>query len=79
MLDSDKRERKMIIFSDRNYLFLLLTMGFLAAAAYGSSTDELKSGVPFPRLVLPSIEDGSPMSIADFRGQKVILHIWASW
>ena len=54
-------------------------MGFLAAAAYGSSTEELKSGVPFPRLVLPSIEDGSPMSIADFRGQKVILHIWASW
>ena len=36
-------------------------------------------GEPFPTTSLPSLEDGRPMSIADFRGQKVILHIFASW
>jgi hypothetical protein len=36
-------------------------------------------GEAFPNLVLPSIEDGSPRSIADFRGQKLVLHVFASW
>ena len=36
-------------------------------------------GTPFPTISLPSLEDGRPMSIADFRGQKVILHVFASW
>ena len=40
---------------------------------------ELKVGQPFPNLVLPSLSDGSPLSLAAFRGEKVILHIWASW
>lgn len=35
-------------------------------------------GQPFPNLVLPTL-DGKPRSIADFRGKKVILHIFASW
>lgn len=36
-------------------------------------------GQPFPDIVLPSIEDNNPVSISDFRGEKVILHIFASW
>lgn len=36
-------------------------------------------GTPFPTLSLPSLEDGRPASIADFRGRKVILHVFASW
>jgi len=36
-------------------------------------------GRPVPALTLPSIEDGTPLSVADFRGQKVMLHVWASW
>lgn len=39
----------------------------------------LEVGQPFPDLAFPSMEDGAPMSIADFRGQKVILHVFASW
>ena len=35
-------------------------------------------GQPFPNILLPSL-DGRPMSIADFRGHKLILHIFASW
>lgn len=36
-------------------------------------------GHPFPDIAFPSAEDGTPMYIASFRGQKVILHIFASW
>lgn len=36
-------------------------------------------GEPFPTLALPALEDGRPRSIVDFRGKKLILHIFASW
>lgn len=39
----------------------------------------LEVGQPFPEIVLPSMEDGEPMSIANFRGKKVVLHVFASW
>ena len=39
----------------------------------------LEVGQPFPDLALPSVSDGTPMSIADFRGRKVVLHVFASW
>lgn len=42
-------------------------------------TVEFKEGQPFPDLVLPALEDGRPVSLAQFRGKKVILHIFASW
>jgi hypothetical protein len=35
-------------------------------------------GKPFPTFSLPAL-DGRPLSIADFRGKKLILHIFASW
>ncbi len=68
----------------------LLCLGFVMVA--GSSTAEavqrgrrgrlelnFKVGQPFPNLRLPSLKDGNPASLSDFRGQKVILHIFASW
>lgn len=36
-------------------------------------------GDPFPALVLPALADGSPLSIEQFRGRKVLLHQFASW
>jgi len=36
-------------------------------------------GRPFPLLALPDVADGRPRSIADFRGRKIILHVFASW
>ena len=36
-------------------------------------------GEPFPEIVLPSVADGSPMSLSAFRGRKVVLHVFASW
>lgn len=39
----------------------------------------LEPGKSFPNLTLPAVNGGQPMSVADFRGQKVLLHVWASW
>ena len=38
-----------------------------------------QEGDVFPEIRLPSLKDGSPMSVADFRGRKLVLHIFASW
>ncbi len=53
---------------------LVASTGVLTAATYRPVVGE-----PFPGLVLPALEDGTPLSIAAFRGQKVILHVFASW
>lgn len=39
----------------------------------------IEVGQPFPDIAFPSIEGGTPMSIASFRGKKLILHVFASW
>ncbi|MEE8162364.1 MAG: hypothetical protein V3T61_12080 [Acidobacteriota bacterium] len=61
------------------YFSWLLFASLLFANTAGASGAEIRVGQPFPNLFLPSMEDGGPVSIADFRGQKAILHIWASW
>jgi len=40
---------------------------------------QFEVGEPVPDLVLPSLEDGKPASLAEFRGRKFILHMFASW
>ena len=32
-----------------------------------------------PDIRLPRLETGEPGSIADYRGERVVLHIFASW
>jgi hypothetical protein len=36
-------------------------------------------GEPVPTIALPSAVDGKPISLAEFRGRKVIANIFASW
>ena len=36
-------------------------------------------GEAFPTLALPSAADGRPVSIAEYRGKKLIVNIFASW
>jgi hypothetical protein len=36
-------------------------------------------GDAFPTIALPAAADGRPTSIAEFRGKKVIVNIFASW
>ena len=40
---------------------------------------ELKVGQAFPTLILPQAEDGAPSSLLAYRGQKTVLHVFASW
>ena len=62
------------------FLFALAAMATsLGDALAQASSTGFRVGEPFPDLVLPSLEDGKPLSLARFRGQKVILHIFASW
>ena len=55
-------------------LLTLLTMSHTPAIAASA----LRVNEPFPDLALPSL-DGKPRSISDFRGKKVVLHVFASW
>lgn len=36
-------------------------------------------GSAFPNIVLPRLNEGSPASLADFRGKRVVLVNFASW
>lgn len=58
-----------------------LALGSTAMLAPAASAAEtgLDVGNRFPELVLPSLADGDPLSIASFRGRKLVLHVWASW
>lgn len=38
-----------------------------------------QKGAPFPVLSFPSLEGGQPVSMEDYSGEKVVLHVFASW
>ncbi len=77
--------------SIRSILVSLVSVLFICglaapiAAADGGRTDSssrpdlFEVGRPVPPIVLPSAADGRPLSLADFRGRKTILHVFASW
>jgi len=52
---------------------------WLVAAVSPVLSSPFAEGQPFPDLLLPSIEDGRPTSLAEFRGQKIVLQVFASW
>jgi hypothetical protein len=56
---------------------LLLALAPGTASTSGSSP--FRVGEPVPHLRLPSITGGHGASLADFRGEKLMLHVWASW
>ena len=56
----------------------------MAAVATGLITADAASapievGRPFPTIVLPAADDNRPMSVAGYRGGKLLLHLFASW
>ena len=38
----------------------------------------MRIGRPLPDLTLPDL-DGRPVRLADFRGRKLLIFVWASW
>ncbi len=57
---------------------LLLVPGN-ASTQFSLPATQFEVGQVFPDVVLPRLEDGAPGSLAQFRGKKVILHIFGSW
>jgi hypothetical protein len=53
---------------------LLATAALAPAAGYRPAV-----GTRHPDFTLPSLETGKPVSLADFRGKKVLLVQFASW
>lgn len=47
--------------------------------AQSADSTEFHEGQVFPTMVFPSLDGSRPGSVADFRGKKLILHIFASW
>ncbi len=39
----------------------------------------LEIGKPLPELFLPPIDGGPPVNLAELRGRKLILQVFASW
>lgn len=58
---------------------IMLTRNPEQAAPPKTDTVEFHEGQMFPALIFPRLRDGRPGSVADFRGKKLILHIFASW
>ena len=62
-------------------LTLLVAAGAPLARAQGIGrpAPRFEVGEPFPSLLFPALDDGRPRTVADFRGEKLILHVFASW
>jgi len=56
-----------------------LAVALSLSAAAASTTSRSRAGAPLPELTLPSLGHGSPRSLSEFRGQKLVLHVWAWW
>ena len=57
-------------------VMLVASAPIVGVAQQGTGTLEI--GRPFPNIALPDLE-GNRRSVADFRGHKLILHVFASW
>ena len=63
-------------------LILLAALGVtITHSSKPSPTLEIgtKVGQVYPNTIFPSLEDGRPVALFEFRGQKIILHHVASW
>jgi AhpC/TSA family len=58
---------------------LLALLGWALATPALAQGYALKVGEHHPEFTLPDIQTGKPVSLADFRGKKVLLIQFASW
>jgi hypothetical protein len=59
---------------------LLLGAALNGARARAETPEQgLEVGQLFPLVAFPALEDGSPRSVADFRGRRLLLQVFASW
>ncbi len=54
-------------------------IGFLVWGLVSSSESAITPGEPVPTATLPTLPPGGEGSLADYRGEWVLLNVWASW
>ena len=54
-------------------------IGFLVWGLSSSSGGAISTGEPVPTATLPTLPPGGEGSLSDYRGQWVLLNVWASW
>jgi hypothetical protein len=62
----------------RRLLLCIVPLLFCAAGALAEEYPP-RVGQPHPNFTLPNIEDRAPVSLASYRGRKVLLIQFASW
>jgi hypothetical protein len=58
---------------------LLALIGIATASPARAANYAPKVGQRHPDFTLANIETGKPVSLADYRGKKVLLIVFASW
>ena len=58
---------------------MLALIGLLGFGLLSKSSDAVEPGDPAPDAPLPRLTGGGEGSIADYRGQWVLVNFWASW
>ena len=51
----------------------------LLAACVSGEPPVLRSGDPAPDFTAASLRDGSPVTLADYRGHVLLVNLWATW
>jgi cytochrome c biogenesis protein CcmG, thiol:disulfide interchange protein DsbE len=60
-------------------LAVLAVVGLLVFGLVSKGSSRLAPGDPAPNGPLPRLEGGGDGSLAEYRGQWVLVNIWASW
>ena len=63
----------------QTFLFFLAAVGLAVASPASAAPYAPKVGQRHPEFTLTDIHTGQPISLADFRGKKVLLIQFASW
>lgn len=58
---------------------LLSALAALWVSTVPTPAADFREGTRFPEILLPRASDGEPASVNQYLGQKVLMHIFASW
>ena len=59
---------------------LMACLVLSAAAGVGAGPlGRLEVGKPLPEVAFTALEDGRPITLQQYGGQKLVLHVFASW
>lgn len=68
--------------SNRGFLAVLAAVGFIALLTFGLAAkgeDRPAIGDPAPDASIEPLGGGKPVELAGYRGQWVLVNLWASW